>query len=98
MAKINEAALRALVEAEDGPVGRLVAQIAQEVVDAPRANAAVIMHRLPEVVEAIDYAQTGTTAVIGIRDHGRIVRYLVDKEHREHVMLLRAVGEVFGEK
>jgi hypothetical protein len=45
-----------------------VAQEAHDVVDAARANAALIMRRLPHVVEAIDFEQTGTTAVIGIRD------------------------------
>ena len=45
-----------------------MAQKAHDVVDAARVNAALIMRRLPHVVEAIDFEQTGTTAVIGIRD------------------------------
>lgn len=93
--KLNERALFELLEAEDGPVGRLVRQKAEAVAAAARARAAVIMHRLPEVVEAIDVEQTGTTAVVGIRDQGEISRYLADKESREHVWLLPAVEEVF---
>ena len=97
MFEINEAALVALLESHEGPVGRLVEQKAQEVTAAAQRNAATIMHRYPEVVSAIDYEQHGTEAVVGIRDEGSISEYLAAKAAREgdQGWLRRAVTEVF---
>lgn len=101
MAKLNPRALADLLEAEDGPVGRLIAQNAQAIVDAARLNARTIVHSMPEapweaVAAAIDFEQHGTEATIGIRDEGRIARYLAAKEAREGVILRRAVLDVLS--
>jgi hypothetical protein len=96
--KINEQALATLLHSREGPVGRLVEQRAQEITAAARHNAAVIMHRQPHVVSAIDYAMTtGTEAAVGIRDEGPISEYLATKAVREaeHGWLHRAVAAVF---
>jgi hypothetical protein len=96
--KINEQALRTLLDSREGPVGRLVEQKAQEITAAAQRNAAVIMHRHPGVVSAIDYEMTsGPAARIGVRDEGEISRYLAAKALREgrQGWLHRAVGEVF---
>lgn len=94
--KINEQALAALLHSQEGPVGRHVERKAQEVTAAARRNAAVIMHRQPSVVSAIDFEQTGTEAVVGIRDEGPISQYLAGKELREENILRAALAEVFG--
>jgi hypothetical protein len=96
--RINEQALRALLDSREGPAGRLVEQKAQEVTAVARRNAAVIMHRNPGVVSATDYAMTsGTEARVGIRNEGRISEYLAAKAVREGQQgwLRRAVAEVF---
>ena len=96
--KINEQALAALLHSREGPVGRLVEHKAQEVTAAARRNAAVIMHRQPSVVSAINYQMvSGTEAVVGIRDEGSISEYLAAKAVREGEQgwLHQAVTEVF---
>jgi hypothetical protein len=103
VAKLNARALVDLLEAEDRPVGRLVAQKAQAIVDTARLNARTIMHSMPEaeweaVADAIDFEQHGLEATIGIRDQGRISRYLAHKESREGAVLRRAVQHVFNRR
>ena len=71
--KINEQALAALLHSREGPVGRLVEDKAKEVTAAAQRNAALIMHRNPGVVSAIDYEMvSGTEARVGVRDKGPI--------------------------
>ena len=96
--KINEQALAALLHSREGPVGQLVERRAQEITAAAQRNAAVIMHRQPSVVSAINYQMvSGTEAVVGIRDEGPISEYLAAKAAREGEQgwLHRAVTEVF---
>lgn len=98
LVKINEQALAALLHSREGPVGQLVERRAQEITAAALRNAAVIMHRQPSVVSAIDYRMvSGTEAVVGIRNDGRISEYLAAKAVREGEQgwLRRAVTEVF---
>jgi hypothetical protein len=95
MAKINDIAIEALVQ--DAGVRSHMAGEAQKVVDLARERAAVIMHRYPKVVEAIDFTiDDHGRAIVGIRDEGSISRYLAEKEGREHVWLEPAVAQVFG--
>ena len=74
--KINKQALAALLHSRDGPVGQLVERRAQEVTAAAQRNAAVIMHRQPNVVSAMTF---GTEAVVGIRNEVPISEYLAAK-------------------
>lgn len=91
---IDEAAVRAWLEDPAGPVAQHVK--AEEIVVAARGQAAQIMHRVPEVIEAIDHQMTSATeAIVGIHDEGPISRYLADKEAREHAWLVPAVRRVF---
>lgn len=94
---INPEALAFLLEAEEGPVGRLVTRKAIEVRDHARVNVRRIMHRLPSVAESVDYEQHGTEAIVGIDDHGfdSIEEYLANKEAFELAWLFPAVQDAF---
>lgn len=79
--KLNQAALAALLDTQDGPVGLLVQRKAAEVVEQARVNAGFIMHRYPPAVESIDFAMSeGPQAVVGVHDDGKKSSvYLADK-------------------
>lgn len=80
--KLNNVAITALLESQQGPVGLLVQKKADEVLQNARVNAGRIMHRNPSVVNDIDTAPgDANSVVIGIRPSstGRIAQYLADK-------------------
>jgi hypothetical protein len=58
---ITQPALDRLLSSREAPVGQTVKRRAPEVTAAARRNAAVVMHRLPEVVSAIDYQGDAST-------------------------------------
>lgn len=83
---LNEAAIVALIETEEGPVGRFVQQLAEEVVADAAKLANAYYHDFVDVGSDIGYAMIGSTAVIGYdpgpgsaaRDHK--AQRLADKE------------------
>lgn len=81
---LNEVALKALLETEDGPVGRHVERMAAVVVEAERANVIAYFGKAPSlhgrVDQEVDYEMQGSSAVIGIRDRGNKTRRLAQKE------------------
>ena len=78
--RLNETALTALLDTQDGPVGLLVERKAREVVFEARANARTIMHRYPPAAEAVGFdLSPGPRAVVGVRDDGSMAEYLADK-------------------
>lgn len=92
---LHEDAIRNLLSSE-GPVGEHIQERALRVAIAAQANARIIMHRKPDVVNAIDVAfDSEGQATIGIRDEGSISRYLAEKEARERVWLVPALAAEF---
>ena len=89
--RLNEVALSALLDTQEGPVGQDLQRRAQAVTALARENVAFIMHRVPGVAQDVDYVMQGSQAVIGIRDAGSISEYLVDKENVEFVWLVPAL-------
>jgi hypothetical protein len=78
--RLNEVALTALLDAQDGPVGLLVQRRAAATAEVAKANARIIMTRYPPAAEAVGYSiGENLQAVIGIRDEGSMSQYLADK-------------------
>ena len=83
---VNTLAVTLFLEGAEGPVARAIEDIAENVADIARENAAQIMHRNPDVVEQIDYEMSFASATVGIRpgaNSSSIAIYLADKEERE---------------
>jgi hypothetical protein len=92
---INQAAMFALLEAEDGPVGLYLKEITENVADIARENAAFIMHRYPQATDSVSFEMQGTTGIVGIGP-GRIEEYLANKEVRERNWLVPALEYKFA--
>lgn len=79
--RLNEPALQALLESQDGPVGQLIEQRAAAVVAAAQANVRAYFAGAPslDVDQDVSFEMDGSSAVIGIQDGGsksqRIARY-----------------------
>ena len=101
MARTNLRRVFTLTAQPEGPTGREMEQIAEEIVAQAQDNASIIMHKLvsvhPEVLQSIDFVRRGREIRIGIRDEGPVSRYLVGKENREHIWLAPAVDEVLAQ-
>lgn len=104
MARTNLRRVFTLTALPEGPTGREMDQIAQQIVEAAQENAAEILPNLvrqaPEVLNDIDFVRRGREIRIGIRpapgSEGRVARYLASKENREHIWLTPAVEEVMA--
>ena len=99
MIRLNEVALRQLLESQTGPVGRDLEERAERITRRARGRVAIITARSPvEVENDVDFVLSSNPlqAVIGIRDTGSITRYLAAKESREGgVWLLPSLAEEF---
>lgn len=82
---LNEAGLELLLETDSGPVGREVRQRAEEVTQAAREGVRTIMaSSFVDPSGAVDFQMIGdATAVVGIRDEGKVSRYLDAKAANE---------------
>ena len=84
----------------EGPTGRELDRIAEEIVELARENADVILHKLtsthPEILDQIQFARHGREIRVGVRSDGmgQTAFYLASKEAREHVWLEPAVETV----
>lgn len=103
MARRNLRRIFTLTAQPEGPTGRQMERIAEEIVEEARENAGRILHRLvdihPEVLHTIQFARHGREIRVGIRPDrpagsNNIAFYLASKEEREHVWLTPAVEEV----
>jgi hypothetical protein len=69
---LYEPALRALLDSQEGPVGRFVERKAQAIVLEAQGIIRDYFHRAPtvNVDQDVDYEMQGSTATVGIRDPG----------------------------
>lgn len=98
---LNQVALEALLDSEDGPVGQEVQHRAEQVVAQAQENIRIIMaDSFIDPSSAVGFVMEGSTARIGIRDEGRVTRYLDAKAAREVDVpgdwMRRALRAVFG--
>ena len=82
---INQPALDRLLSSREAPVGQPVKRRAQEVTAAARRNAAVVMHRLPDVVSAIDYQGDASTPGSAANPHEDSKLVLVQRRIRREI-------------
>ena len=89
----NEAALLALLESPDGPVGRELDRVSQNVTSLVRDNATKIIEEMnPDIVQyVISSGDNGLQSVIGVEGTGRWSSYLAAKEKREAVVFAPAL-------
>jgi hypothetical protein len=82
---LSELGLVALLESEQGPVGQDLQRRAERVRQLAQERVRLIMIRSTvDVAQDVDFRiEAGPQAVLGIRDSGRISRYLAEKETRE---------------
>lgn len=81
---LNEPGLERLLDTEFGPVGREVRQRAEAVRENARAGVREIMaDSFIDPSGAVDFQMIGSTAFVGIRDEGKVTRYLDEKAARE---------------
>lgn len=108
MARTNLRRVYTLTSQPEGPTGRELDKIAQDIVELAQENAAEILHNLvksdPTVLDTIQAVRRGNEIVVGIRPDGpRGDRqhqggyYLAAKEAREHVWLEPAVEAIMRE-
>lgn len=102
MARRNLRRLYTLTQQPEGPTGRVLDSIADDIVETARENAGKILHHLvakhPEVLNLIEARRRGNEIIIGIRPDrpagtNNIAYYLAQKEAREHIWLQPAVEE-----
>ena len=89
----------------EGPTGREMEKIAEEIVEVAQENATDILFNLvskhPEILNTIQFTRRGREIVVGIRpdksfEDGPAAYYLASKEQREHIWLTPAVEEVMN--
>lgn len=81
---LNEHAIERLLDSELGPVGRHVRVLAEDVRNQARQNVSDIMsNSVIDPSGAIDFQMIGSTAIVGIRDEGKVTRYLDEKAAAE---------------
>jgi len=105
MAKINQQEITFLTASEEGPVGQDIDLFAQEIVHFARDEIREILRdfegNLEEVLDAVDYeiveSVAGVEAFIGIRDTGKLTRYLAQKEDNEQRWLKPALDQAKAE-
>jgi hypothetical protein len=100
MSRTNLRRVFTLTGQAEGPTGRELNQIAEEIVELARENADKILHKLtkthPEILDQIQFVRRGNELRIGVRSDGmgQTAFYLASKEAREHVWLEPAVEAV----
>ncbi len=81
---LNEVALKALLDTQDGPVGRHVEQVARAVVVEAQRNVQSYFGTAPSLFGRVDqdvgYDMEGSSATIGIRDGGNKAQRLATKQ------------------
>ncbi len=81
---LNNAALAALLETEEGPVGRFTQRVAEAVVVEAQRNVRGYFGTAPSlfgrVDDDVDFEMEGSSAVIGIRDEGNKANRLAAKQ------------------
>lgn len=92
---LNEAALTALLDTQEGPVGQFVQRIGAQVVVAAQGNVRGYFQSAPtlNVDQDVGLAMNGSTAVIGIRDAGEKSRRLARAQADGKVDWLRTALE-----
>ena len=98
---LNEAALAALLETQDGPVGRFVDRVAEAVVVEAQTEVKNYFGTAPSlhgrVDQEVDHEMQGSTAVIGVRDGGNKAQRLAAKQaDGSFPWLTRALDRVRG--
>ena len=75
---LNEAALTALLDTEEGPVGRHMQEVSQRIVGKAQQNVRDYFQSAPSlnVDQDVGFDMEGSSAVIGIRDGGKKARRL----------------------
>lgn len=105
MARKNLRRLYTLTAQPEGPTGRQLERIAEEIVEAARENAGEILHRLrdvdPTFLDTIQFVRRGDEIRVGVRPDmepgpKNAAFFLATKEAKEHVWLTPAVEEVMG--
>jgi hypothetical protein len=79
---LNEGALRALLETQEGPVGQFVEGVAQRVTAEAQRNVRSYFGSAPglNVDQDVDFDMDGSTATVGIRDAGSKSRRLAQAQ------------------
>lgn len=92
---LNPVALKALLETEDGPVGRFVAEVAARVTAQAQANVRRYYVTAPtlDVDQDIDFEMEGSTAIVGIRDAGGKARHLAHAQSQGRINWLTSAVE-----
>lgn len=91
---LNQVALKALLESEEGPVGRFIADLAAQVTNSAQANVRDYFGGAPSLTvdDAVDFDMDGSTAVVGIRDAGAKAHRLAQAQAQGRVnWLLKAL-------
>lgn len=89
---LNEAAIAALLETEEGPVGRFVARVAEAVVVQAQQNVRTYFATATtlNVDQDVGFDMEGSTATIGIKDAGNKSRRLARYQAEGSVNWLRS--------
>jgi hypothetical protein len=89
----NESALYDLLESPDGPVGRELRRVSENVTQLVRDNATKILEEMnPDIVQYhIGFGDDGLQSIIGVEGTGRWSSYLAAKEEREAVIFAPAL-------
>lgn len=92
---LNEAALAALLETEEGPVGRFVERTAERIAGQAQQNVRAYFAGAPSlnVDQDVGFSMDGSTAVIGIRDAGPKARRLARAQAQGKVNWLQSALE-----
>ena len=90
----NEAALKFLLEDPDGPVGRELQRVSENITQLVKDNAHKILEQMnPDIVMfEISNTDDGLQSVIGVEGTGRWSSYLAAKEERERVIFAPALA------
>ena len=92
---LNEPALALLLESENGPVGRFVADLAAQITGQAQQNVRAYFGSAPSlnVDQDVGFDMEGSTATIGIRDAGSKSRRLAQSQADGRVNWLRSALE-----
>lgn len=79
---LNESALRALLDSEEGPVGRLIQEKAEQVTAQAQQNVRGYFQSAPSLMvdQDVGFRMDGSTATIGIQNAGSKSRALARRQ------------------
>ena len=81
---LNEAALQALLDTPEGPVGQEVQRKAEATREAIQERVGVILWNAPPSSQpTCEMRQEGASVILGFTDEGSMARYLVEKKAHE---------------